>query len=682
MKYQLTKKGAFITVFVTLVLVVCSLFLMSNIKINYDLSTYLPEDSNTKQGLVILEENFANEAAIQLMLNQVTASDVIKLKTDLTNVSHVSSVVWLDDFVDLRVVPIEFVPKEIREQFYKDNHALIQITFDFDGYDIRLQDSIDEIKTILISKDFDLRGEVLTNIEARNVASGETFKILFIILPICLLILLIASKSYLEPIVILIALGVGISLNQGTNAFLPNVSYITMTMALALQLAMSLDYALFLIHRFYEHHEAGSSIKDAISSAFKESLRVISASALTTIAGFVALFFMDYKIGFDIGLVLSKGIFLSYLAVILVLPVLLFLFGNLIIKTKHRTFLPSFKPIGQMVYRLRKILPLVFLVLFLVVFIFSRNVTYLYGNQTSSHTKTNLELQDERITEVFGYYNPVVILVKNQSIEDEIELSSQLSELKGVTQVLSLVTSVDPAIDRSLIDPTIKDNFLSPDYSRFIIYTSIYRESDELYQFNESLKDVVKAVYDDFYFVGLSTSIYDIKTSVSNDQTFIILLSALSVLVVILILFKSFLIPILLVLVIEFAIFTNLFVLYVTDTPILFIGYLVVMSIQLGATIDYAVLIADRYQLERKHRTPKNAFLVSYHQSIPTVFVSMIILFSAGLVEGLFSDIESIQSIGLFLAKGTIISFLSVLFFTGPLLLLITEHSRKNKQST
>lgn len=678
MYYQTTKRGVIITVVITLLLLIGSLLLIPRVKTNYDLTTYLPKDSNTKEGLIILDEYYQNEAQIQLMLSETTVSEVIQIKALLVNVEYVKSVIWIDDYVDIRTIPIEFIPADIRETFYKDNNALLEISFLYDSYDIRLEESIEEIKTLLSDHNYSFRGEVLSNIESRNVASHETFKIMFIILPFCILVLLFASKSFLEPFIILVTLGIGILLNQGTNAFLPNVSFITMTMALALQLAMSLDYALFMIHRFYEYQDQNYDVNTSVRRAFKSSLIVISTSALTTIAGFVALFFMDYKIGLDIGLVLSKGILLSYLSVIFVLPVLLYLFSPLLNKTRHKVLLPSFKHVGSFVIRFRYYLLLIFVIVFGLSLYYSRDIKYIYGNQSSRNNVTELEMHDEKITDVFGPYNPVVIIVKNQTVQDEVNLVTQLSQMDEVEKIIALVQVIDPSIDRTTVDQRIISNFISGEYNRFIIYTSIKYENDDLFEFTKNLDELVTSIYGDAYYVGLSTSIKDIKQSVLSDSLLIVILSALSVLLVVVILFKSLFVPIMLVLVIEFAIYFNLFILFITDTSMLYIGYLVVMSIQLGATIDYAVLLADRYHNEIKKLPKKDALLKTYQTSIPTIFVSMIILFIAGLIEGIFSEIDAIKSIGYFLAKGTLISFVSVILFTGPFLLLMNQKNKQN----
>lgn len=682
MKFQLNKRGAWLTIILTVLLVLGSAYLSTQVKTNYDLTKYLPQDSNTAQGLDILEQEFSNDATVQLMISDVSAADVLRLKAKLSPIEGVLSVVWIDDVIDISTVPIDLIPPEYKDKFYKNNNALINITFTEDSYNVSLEDSVKEIRTVLSDYDYSIRGELLTNIQSRNVANQETFKIMFIILPVCIFILLFASRSFIEPILILITLGVGIVLNLGTNAFLSDISFITMTMALALQLAMSLDYALFMIHRYYEYVEKDYSKVDAILMAFKKSLGVISASAMTTIAGFVALFFMSYKIGFDVGIVLSKGILLSYLATIFLMPVLLFLFDDLLKKTKHRSFMPKFRKIGHYVYKARYYIVLIFIVSLGVFAFHSTKVEYLYGN-TANNGETQLYKDEQKISEVFGSFNPVVVLVKNQTVADEYLLVQNLMNIEHVSEVLSLVTSTQPGQDRVDVDPNIVGQFLTENYSRFIIYTDIKEESELMFTFTDTLREKTSAIYDDYYFVGLATSTADIKESVDKDSLFILIYSALSVGLVIGLLFKSILIPIILVLTIEFAIFFNLSILFYTGTPMLYIGYLVVMSIQLGATIDYAVLLASRYMDNRKEMSVHDSITRAYKNSLPSILVSMTVLFAAGLVEGLFSDIEAIQSIGLFLAKGTIISFLSVVIFTGPLLILFDKIIvRKQKEKS
>ena len=282
--------------------------------------------------------------------------------------------------------------------------SLFTVLLDIDDYSVEIDQVIDDIETITSEYQVSIRGNALNNRESRTIAEGEVLTILLLILPICILLLLVASKSWVEPIIILLVLGVGIIVNMGTNALLPNVSFITMTLAMALQLALSMDYSLFMIHRFYEEMDDGLTPSKAAHIALRKALPSISASALTTIMGFVALLFMKYRIGFDIGIVLSKGIVFSYLSVIFFMPILLVWLAPILQKTRHRVWIPSISKLTKYFHKARWILPVVLVVIASVTMIYANKASYLYGSKTATIEGGTVQVQAENIKEVFGVH--------------------------------------------------------------------------------------------------------------------------------------------------------------------------------------------------------------------------------------------------------------------------------------
>ncbi|MFH0766845.1 MAG: MMPL family transporter, partial [Bacillota bacterium] len=549
---------------------------------NYDMTIYLPGDSGTKQGLEIIKNEFSEESSIQILVMDVTADQLIPLMDSIDLVTHVKNVIWLDDYVDLSIVPIEFIDAQTLAPFYQESDALITIVFDTDAYDKTLESSIDDIKDILSDYEIHLRGDVLINTQARNVAKDEVLNIMYLIIPVILIILLLASHAWIEPLLVLITLGIAVLFNVLTNGLLENVSFITQTMALALQLALSIDYALFMIHRFYEEREMNNA-HDAANLARKLTFKSITASALTTIAGFTALFFMRYQIGLDIGLVLSKGIIFSYLSTIILLPVLLVWFDPLIQKTKHGMLIPSFKKFFKLQYKVRYALFFILLASIGLGAYFQNNVTYLYGSSSLGNPDSTLIMDQNLIRDRFGYHNQLVVLIPNETVNQEVLLAESLAANPLITNVQALVTSVDPNIPREFLPSTLLDQFVGINYSRIIITTSLYEENDDLYTFVEDLNDMIKAQYDEFYIVGNASALDDIRTSILDQNLIITLLTVIAVGVIVGIIFKSFTIPILLVGIIQGAVWINLSILYFMSTEVIYIGYLVVMSIQLGA---------------------------------------------------------------------------------------------------
>jgi uncharacterized protein len=661
-----------ITIFAGL-MVIISAFWIPNVKTNYDMTQYLPIDSNTKIGLEILETEFGKESSIEVLINDITVSNVLAIKEELLSVNLVTSVIWLDDYVDLNIVPIEFIDSSVVAPFYQDEDALLIINFSGDSYQLELTKSIEDIRNIVSDYVVQYRGDVLLNMEARSIASGEVIKILFLIIPIIIIILLFASKTWIEPIIILISLGVGVVLNSGTNALLPDVSFITLTMALALQLALSLDYSLFLIHRFYEEKVIETDPVKASKLALKHAFPSITASAFTTIAGFSALFLMDYRIGTDIALVLSKGILFSYLSAVIVLPILLIWFDKLITKTNHPVFLPSFKRYSKALHKLRFILVPVLIIISIAGFIYQQKTEYVYGSGSIANETTTLYIDNQIISERFGSKNISVILIPNETVLQEVNLVNHLLSLENIESVQALVTSVDPNIPREFLPVALVSQFVGTDYSRIIINTNIDGENAEMYALNDEIKETIELYYDEYYMIGMASSVSDIKDSVLADSTWVVIFSSLAVGFIIMLIFKSISIPLLLVMIIQASVWLNVSLLFAQGIQTQYIGYLVVMSIQLGATIDYAVLLTNRYMEFRKVMNPHDSILEAFQKSSASIIISAVVLSVAGFVEGFFSDILSVTEIGLLLGKGALISGLLIFIFLPPSLVLLDK---------
>lgn len=651
-----------ITIITIFLLLIASFLFIPSTNINYDMSIYLPKDSQTKQGLAIIEDEFVTQSTIQVLIMDIAIDDLIAKKALIEDVELVSSTIWLDDYIDLTMVPIEFIPIETRGMFYQDGDALLTIVFDAQNYDPAISDSISQISNILSAYTIHSRGEVLSTIQSREVADGELAKVIFLIVPIILVILFLTAQCWVEPIVILITLGLAILFNLFTNGIFPNVSFMTQTMAIALQLALSIDYALFMIHRFYEEKKTNNPLT-AARLARKHSFKPITISALTTIAGFTALFFMEFRIGLDIGLVLSKGIIFSYLSTMIVLPILLVWFNSLIEKTKRKLLTPNFKKLFNFQYKFKYLLLPLLIIIIAFGFYFQQHTTYFFGDSSIASDQATLQIDQNAISERFGANNQIVILFPNESITQEVSLVQSLLAHPKITSVNALVTSVDPLIPRDMLPDTLVGAFVGHTHSRMIITTSLTQENEELFAFVADLSSLVEQQYSSHYLVGTSVATYEIKNSIENQALLIMLLSVIAVGLVIGFAFKSFSIPVILVGLIQGAIWINVAILYISNIQLQYIGFLVVMSIQLGATIDYAVLLTNRYAEFRKSLSKKEAMQQAYSKSSITIIISSTILMVAGFVQGLSSDFSSVAEIGMLLGKGALISALLILIF-------------------
>lgn len=672
MNYFISKRGRFWTMLMVILLTMLFGILSFSVKTNYDMTTYLPQDSNTKQGIEILETTFGNHTSIDLVVDGWTVDEVIDLKQSILQMQYVYSVIWLDDYVNLSEVPIDFVPFDVKSPFYVDGRSKLMIEFELDSYDTRLDDVIHEIRD-LSNDHLYMRGEVLNNLESHRVASNQLFLIMAIIVPLCIIIMVFASKSYIEAGLILVTLGIAIVFNLGTNLILGSVSFITMTMAMALQLAMSLDYTLFLLHRYHEYRDL--SVVERVKMAVKKSFVSITVSSLTTIFGFIALCFMSYGIGLDMGLVLAKGILLSYLSTMIVLPVLLIFCHRWIEKTTHRTWMPSFKRLGEWLYRARYYLMGLFIVLALGSFIVQREANYLYQN--TGHATSMIASDQAYIEEHFGSFNPVVILIHGEDVEREVGLVTELLQNEHVLSVNALVTTVDPNIPRTMIPETVKGAFIQNGFIRIILNTDISKESAEFYALNDYVISKTESYFEEAYYVGVIPATADIKNLILSDTALVLWLSIGLVALVIGIAFKSILIPLILVLIIEASIWFNIAINVWLSTEILYVGYLIILSIQLGATIDYAVLLTSRYLEERKTLTAKDAYQKAIEKSLPSIIISAIILSFAGFTEAIVSDMDAIQDIGIMLGRGTLFSWLFSVGFVLPFISLIVHIKQK-----
>lgn len=664
----LSGRGKFVVLAGALVLAALSVIGILNVTENYDLSTYLPAESNTRQGLVILDEEFGAPATVQVMIEDISIPDVLSVKSELKALPEVKSVVWLDDISDI-TLPLDQLDEETVSQYYVDGAALFTVQFFGDDYSAATEKGIAAVRTLLASYPaVSIRGEALANIETRSLTRKEINTVILVIVPICLLILLLGSTSWLEPIFVLVTLGIAILLNMGTNVIFTSVSFITISMAAVLQLAISLDYSLFLVHRYFEERELGQTVLVAVVTATKRTFSSIVTSALTTIVGFLALLLMSYSIGSDIGLVLAKGVVFSFLCTMTILPVFLVLFGPLLEKTRHRNFVPSFKRIAKPLYKGRHAIAIGIVVLAAGGFFFQSNLGYYYGNNQASNTESAVAVEASNIENKFGTWEPIVILVPKGSLSTEEALVTELRNIDHVTDIQALVTFVDPEIPESLIPAEVISQFQGPVYSRIILNTDIETEDEQMFDFSTNLKTVVSSFYQEYYLVGVATSIADIKTTVINDTLWVMIASIGAIALILILMFRSIFIPALLIGVIETSVWANFAIPYLQGTSIAFIGYLVVSSMQLGATIDYAVLLTSRYREARAQMPIKEAMTEAVAKSSKSILVSGIILTVAGFVLGFTSQVAAVKEMGILIGRGAAFSILMVLFALPPLL--------------
>ncbi|HKL47652.1 MAG TPA: MMPL family transporter [Candidatus Izemoplasmatales bacterium] len=668
MKILVAKVARWLILSLTLVLVGLSVYLSFQINTNYDMTEYLPSDSQTLAGIEVIEDTFGNYAQIEMMIKYLSIEEALTIKQKVLNVSGVVNVVWMDDYININ--DPASIPDELSKTYYHNSHPRMLIILQADVYEPMIEDIIKEIDTLTVDEEVFFRGDAMDHIASREISENETIKIILIIIPICFIILIFASRSWIEPVIILATLGIGVIINMGTNAFLPNVSFITLTIAAALQLAISLDYSLFYIHRYYEFIDGGEPAQSAAHKAFKKALPVISASAMTTIIGFVALFFMRYKIGLDIGVVLTKGILLSYLSVILVLPAILVTAHPLIEKFRHRHLMFHLQGLKQFFYRFRYGILVLFILILSFGIVFQSQTKYLFGNASYTGEQSDVAVDRQEIGQHYDAYQTITVLLKDSSKDKELSLINQFNQLENVHQIDALYTSVPPATPESMIPDYIKASFEQDDYSRMMIYTPLIVESDLSFELNDQINNIIRNDYDTYYTLGMIPSTSEIRDTVIEDTPIVLLVSIGLIFIVLVIVFKNIILSFILILVIQAAIWLNVGLLAVNDRQVIYIGYIVVLALQLGATIDYAVLFASRYKSYRNTHQPIESLGHSLKKTSIPIMISGLVLAGAGFAEMLFSDIQVISDIGLLIGRGALLSLALVLFILPSLLLI------------
>jgi len=638
-------------------------------KVNYDLTDYLPKDSNTVTGIEILESHFGNNAMIQVMVEELSISEGVTIANTLRDIPGVHNLIWLGDAVD-PLTPVELIDPIVLERFYQNDSLLFTVTLDCDPFDPIADSLIQSIRDELSLTTHSLRGEVLDNIEARRVASKEIFKVLLIVIPLAIIVLLMIGRSWFEPVLILANLAVAIAINMGTNVFLDQVSYITLTMVMALQLALSFDYSLFLLHRYEEERENGETVISAIAKATKKTFTSITGSALTTIAGFMALLLMRYSIGQDMGIVLSKGILSSYLTAILLLPIMLFFGAGLLEKTKHRPLFMRRETLKPRRYR-GKLFFTVFLALtILVAFFMERRNTYLYGNASAEDPKSVISIDKVNIDATFGNFNPIVILANSVDVSQERNFIDQISASPLIDSVDALSTTVDPAIPRELYPPQLLDQYVSGEFTRLIVYSAVSQENEDMYQMVSLLENAADNAFSEYYLIGSAPATAEIRRTVSEDSSMVLWVTFLAILFVVMILFRSLSIPVILTVLIQGAVWINFAIGYVQQKPLLFIGFLIVSALQMGGTVDYGILLTHRYVEFRANNSKELAIQQAMRKSTLSIITSSFVLASAGFTEGFLSSLPAVSAIGFLIGRGAVLSAVVILFFLPSILLV------------
>ena len=644
-----------------------SVVLSGMVEVNYDITDYLPEDTASTVSLDVLEEEF--EGGIpnaRVMIKDATIPEALDYKEQIAACDGVTDVTWLDDAADI-LQPIETMDQDTVETYYKDNAALFTVTIE-DGKQVQ---AVDAIRSV-IGEDNALTGDAVSTAAATTGTIQEihmiaTFAVLFVFF-----VLFLTTTSWAEPVLVMIGLGVAILINSGTNLVFGEISFVTNAAGAILQLAVSLDYSVFLIHRFEECLTETATPKEAMVEALCKSTSSILSSGLTTVIGFLALVFMQFQIGPDLGRALAKGVAISLITVFVFMPVLILATQKWLQKSKHRSFLPSFKGFGRVIYRVMIPLVCVFVVLIVPSYLASNANNFYYGSSQIYGPETQLG-QDTAVVEgLYGKSDTYVTMVPRGDLATEQELSKALHGIPQVKSVLSYVDTVGVEIPMEYLDTNTLSQLVSEKYSRFVITVDADYEGEETFELVKKIRDTINAYYpDSYYLAGSGVSTYDLMDTITADTVKVNLIAIGAVFLVLLLTMKSLSLPVILVLAIETAVWINLAIPYFQGNTVFYISYLIISSIQLGATVDYAILFTERYTEFRECMDKKQAIIETVAAVTPSVMTSGVVLAVVGFLLGYLSSHGILAQLGQFLGIGSLLSLSIVLFVLPGLLYLL-----------
>ena len=657
-----------IILIVFVVAALCGAVLQGMVAVNYDMNDCLPPDSASTRALDLLGEEF--EGGIpnaRVMVRNVSVAEALAYKERFRAVDVVTDVTWLDDVADVHT-PLSMLDQDEVETYYCDGCALFTLTIE-DGKRVQ---AVDDLRAI-IGDENAMSGAAVSTAVATTSTVMEirmitVFGVLFV-----LLVLLLSTTSWIEPLVVLGSLGVVIMINNGSNLIFDEISFVSNAAGSILQLAVSLDYSVFLIHRFEECKQETSDEREAMVRALCMSTGSILSSGLTTVIGFLALCLMQFQIGPDLGLVLAKGVAISLITVFVFSPALILSTHKLMERTRHRYLLPSFRTLVKVVYRLMIPAVLIFLLLIYPANRASNSNDYYYGSAHIFGPDTQLGTDTAEIEATFGKSDTYVLMVPRGDVVRERELSDELQAIPEVTSILSYVDVAGTTIPTQFVGEDTLKLLMSENYSRLVLSVDADFEGPATFNLIDRIREVAEKWYPgQWKLAGEGVSTEDLMGTVTADMGKVNLLAIAAVFVVLLLSMKSVSLPVILVLAIETAIWINLSLPYFFDKTIFYIAYLIISSIQLGATVDYAILFTDRYLEHRQTMGKRDAIVSTVSAVTASILTSGMTLTVVGFLLGYLSTHGLLSQLGMFLGKGTLCS-LAIVFFVLPGLLYLLD---------
>lgn len=670
---KLVTKRPRLIIFIAILLIIPSIWGYLATRVNYDVLSYLPASAESVKGQDELEDIFHNAATSMLIIEGLPERDVVNLSEKIRNIDGVSEVISVRDIAGIGI-PKDFLPKEAKDMFYSDTGSMMMIKYEHASAAEQTMQCIDEIRALTEKQGY-LSGISVILRDLRMLMDREMPWYVILAGILAFLAMTITLESWFVPFVFLISIFLAIIYNFGTNVFLGEISYVTKAIAAILQLGVTTDYAIFLIHRYEEEKKLHHDNAEAMESAVKNAFVSLSGSSVTTIAGFGALCFMGLTLGRDVGLVMMKGVMLGVLTIVTVLPAMILVLDKPIHKWVHKIYTPNVENLSRFILKRKKRSIIIFLILILPALYIQSQTEIYYNIDKSLPQNLPSNLANNKLKEDFDMSSIHFIVMKEEvSSADMKVMIDKLEKVWGVKKVIGYERFIGPAIPDFFIPQSVKDVFKKDGRQMLMIISECKAASEEANEQIDELSRIVKYYDETGLITGEAPLTKDLMSTVNRDITITNILSAISILFIIAIVFRSFSLPFILVGCIEFAIFVNMGIPYLTGTVIPFISPMVIGAIQLGATVDYAILLTSRYHEERKIGVlPQAAMERAIHTSAKSIFTSALVFFMVTLGVACISSMEMIKSICEMLARGAVISAAVILMMLPPLLMQCDE---------
>lgn len=643
-------------------LVIPSVIGIANTRVNYDLLSYLPEHLETVKGQDIMVDEYGMGAFSMVVVENMKMKDIQALEDKFSEVPHVKDVLWYDDVADISL-PVEMIPKDLREAFFKGNATMMLVLFDDTTSSDNSMEAVEEMRKIADEQCF-ISGMTGVVADIKNLALKELPIYVVIAALLSLLVLELTSGSFVVPVLFLISIGLAILYNLGSNIFLGETSYITKALTAVLQLGVTMDYSIFLLNSYEENKRRFPGEKErAMGHAIANTFKSVAGSSVTTIAGFIALCVMTFALGRDLGIVMAKGVLIGVICCVTILPSLVLVFDKAIEKTQHRHLLNNMDRPSTFITKHYKAWILIFLVL-LFPAIYGNNHTEIYYNIAESLPDTlDSNVANATLKEDFDMSNiHMVLMDKNMDSLDKQKMFDQIDQVEGVKWTISKNSLIGPSVPDSMIPSDIKSMLQSDDYEIAFICSEYESATDQVNEQIAQIDQILKLYDTTGMVIGEAPLMKDLQDVTDTDLIRVNALSIIAIFIIIMIVFKSISLPIILVAVIEFAIMVNMAIPYYQGTSLPFVASIVIGAIQLGATVDYAILMTTRYQKERQRGKDKmEAISIAHKISMPSIISSGLSFFAATFGVACYSQVEMIGSICTLLARGAIISMIVVI---------------------